>query len=108
MLLCTVYVLVGLGLTSTIIEIVRMEYAKSWQRLQALLETLRSLGEAGGGQASVDLNALQGDLKKVLFKLGKNKGSDSWEKTVNSLVGNFNKPKTKPKIVQIIVYESSV
>lgn len=109
MLLCTLYILIGLGLTSTIIEIVRMEYAKSWERLQALAETLRRLGEAGGGQASVDLSSLQGDLKKVLKHLGKNKkGSENWEKTVNNLVNSFNKPKSKPKIVQIIVYESSV
>lgn len=109
MLLCTLYILIGLGLTSTIIEIVRMEYAKSWERLQALAETLRRLGEAGGGQTAVDLASLQGDLKKVLKHLGGSKtGSDKWEKTVNNLVDSLNLPKSKPKILQIIVYESSV
>lgn len=108
MLLCTLYILVGLGLTSTIIEIVRMEYAKSWKRLQALAEALRRLGEAGSGQA-VDLSAFQGDLRKVFFSLSKNsKGSENWEKAVSSIVSSFNKPKAKPNIIQIIIYESSV
>lgn len=34
MLLCTLYILVGLALTSTIIELVRRQYAQSWQKLQ--------------------------------------------------------------------------
>ncbi|CAH1390898.1 unnamed protein product [Nezara viridula] len=109
MLLCTLYILVGLGLTSTIIEIVRMEYAKSWKRLQALAEALRRLGEGGSGQTAVDLSAFQGDLRKVFFSLSKNsKGSENWEKTVNSIVSSFGKPKAKPNIIQIIIYESSV
>ncbi|XP_066905477.1 TWiK family of potassium channels protein 7 [Halyomorpha halys] len=108
MLLCTLYILVGLGLTSTIIEIVRMEYAKSWKRLQALAEALRRLGESGSGQA-VDLSAFQGDLRKVFFSISKNsKGSENWEKAVDNIVSSFNKPKAKPKIIQIIIYESSV
>lgn len=34
MMLCTLYILIGLALTSTIIELVRRQYAQSWQRLQ--------------------------------------------------------------------------
>jgi len=34
MLLCTLYILVGLALTSTIIELVRRQYAQSWAKLQ--------------------------------------------------------------------------
>lgn len=34
MMLCTFYILIGLALTSTIIELVRRQYAQSWQRLQ--------------------------------------------------------------------------
>lgn len=34
MLWCTLYILVGLALTSTIIELVRRQYAQSWQKLQ--------------------------------------------------------------------------
>jgi potassium channel subfamily K protein len=63
MLFCTGYILVGLALTSTIIELVRRQYAHSWKRLQALsgplADTLRKLGEHAGG----DMSALQMDLK---------------------------------------------
>lgn len=34
MLLCTLFILVGLALTSTIIELVRRQYASSWHKLQ--------------------------------------------------------------------------
>jgi hypothetical protein len=61
MLFCTLYILVGLALTSTIIELVRRQYAQSWARLQALsgplAETLRRLGESAGG--GIDVTALQ-------------------------------------------------
>lgn len=63
MLLCTLYILIGLALTSTIIELVRRQYARSWQQLRALsgplADTLRRLGDAGRG---VDVS----DLRKVL------------------------------------------
>ncbi|XP_034246831.1 potassium channel subfamily K member 15-like [Thrips palmi] len=46
-LLCTLYILVGLALTSTIIELVRRQYATSWRRLQeALSESGPALGDA--------------------------------------------------------------
>jgi potassium channel subfamily K, invertebrate len=70
MLLCTMYILIGLALTSTIIELVRRQYAQSWQQLQALsgplADTLRRLGESAGG-VSVDVSALQQDLRRVLM-----------------------------------------
>lgn len=37
MLWCTLYILVGLALTSTIIELVRRQYAQSWQKFQVRL-----------------------------------------------------------------------
>jgi potassium channel subfamily K, invertebrate len=68
MLLCTMYILIGLALTSTIIELVRRQYAQSWQQLQALsgplADTLRRLGESAGG---IDVSALQQDLRRVLM-----------------------------------------
>jgi potassium channel subfamily K, invertebrate len=62
--LCTVYILVGLALTSTIIELVRRQYVQSWQKLQQLklgsfADSLRRLGEAHG---AIDVN----DLKSIL------------------------------------------
>lgn len=61
------YILIGLALTSTIIELVRRQYAQSWRTLQALsgpmAEAFRRMGESAGG---VDMSAFQNDLKKVL------------------------------------------
>lgn len=64
MLYCTLYILVGLALTSTIIELVRRQYVQSWQRLQQMklgsfAESLKRLGEAHG---AIDVN----DLKSIL------------------------------------------
>ena len=33
MLMCTVYIFIGMALTTTIIELVRRQYAESWQRM---------------------------------------------------------------------------
>lgn len=67
MLLCTLYILVGLALTSTIIELVRRQYAQSWRQLQALsgplADNLRKLAENAPG---LDVTAFQQDLRKVL------------------------------------------
>lgn len=65
MLLCTIYILVGLALTSTIIELVRRQYAESWQRLQELsfADTLRRM-QLGGGP--LDVASLQNDIRRVL------------------------------------------
>lgn len=67
MLLCTLYILVGLALTSTIIELVRRQYAKSWRQLQALrgplAENFRKLADNAPG---LDVLAFQQDLMKVL------------------------------------------
>lgn len=67
MLLCTLYILIGLALTSTIIELVRRQYVQSWQRLQQMklgsfAESLRRLGEAHG---AIDVNDLRSILSVV-------------------------------------------
>lgn len=64
MLLCTIYILIGLALTSTIIELVRRQYVRSWQKLQQLklgsfADSLRLLGAHHG---AIDVN----DLKSIL------------------------------------------
>lgn len=64
MLLCTVYILIGLALTSTILELVRRQYIRSWQKLQQLklgsfADSLKRLGESHG---AIDVN----DLKSIL------------------------------------------
>ncbi|XP_041973173.1 TWiK family of potassium channels protein 7 isoform X1 [Aricia agestis] len=122
MLLCTLYILIGLALTSTIIELVRRQYARSWQQLRALsgplADTLRRLGDAGRG---VDVSALQNDLRKVLTVVTMPRlsgGRDSlaekrqleFEVALEAVIRNMTHPlpKQKPPIVQIVIYESSV
>ncbi|CAH0669142.1 unnamed protein product [Spodoptera exigua] len=123
MLICTVYILIGLALTSTIIELVRRQYARSWQQLRALsgplADTLRRLGDAGRG---VDVSALHSDLRKVLTVVtmprlssaGGNALSDKrrleWEAAVDAVIRDITAPipTQKPPIVQIVIYESSV
>ncbi|XP_049864940.1 TWiK family of potassium channels protein 7-like [Pectinophora gossypiella] len=122
MLLCTLYILIGLALTSTIIELVRRQYARSWQQLRALsgplADTLRRLGDAGRG---VDVSALHNDLRKVLTVVtmprlsgGRDALSDKrqleWEAAVEAVIRDITAPvnQKKPPIVQIVIYESSV
>lgn len=67
MLICTLYILIGLAMTSTIIELVRRQYVQSWQKLQQLrlgsfADHLRRLGESHGG----DVNTFQNDLRSLL------------------------------------------
>ncbi|XP_066581958.1 TWiK family of potassium channels protein 7-like [Prorops nasuta] len=122
-LLCTMYILVGLALTGTIIELVRRQYAQSWRRLQALsgplAETIRKLGEQAGG----DMSAFQTDLRKVLTVIsmprlkwsGSGHGDskdEEWEEAVEAVLRDIansaTAPPPKKPIVQIVVYESSV
>lgn len=70
MLLCTVYILIGLALTSTIIELVRRQYVRSWQKLQQLklgsfADSLRLLGSNHG---AIDVNDLRSILSMVSEK----------------------------------------
>lgn len=67
MLLCTLYILIGLALTSTIIELVRREYVRSWQKLQQLklgrfADSLKKLGE---GHTQLDVNDIRHILQMV-------------------------------------------
>ncbi|XP_045108569.1 potassium channel subfamily K member 1-like [Portunus trituberculatus] len=59
MLICTVYILVGLAITSTIIELLRRQYAESWRQMKEL---------------SGRLGELSGPLSDVLRKLGDHAG----------------------------------
>ncbi|XP_055615361.1 TWiK family of potassium channels protein 7 [Toxorhynchites rutilus septentrionalis] len=123
MLLCTLYILVGLALTSTIIELVRRQYAQSWHKLQALsgplAETLRRLGESAG--TGIDVTALHNDLRRVLTVVSMprrhgGKKNDSGEMAALEAITNAilqdikekHENKSPPKVVQIVIYESSV
>ncbi|KAJ6633179.1 hypothetical protein Bhyg_16023 [Pseudolycoriella hygida] len=126
MLWCTLYILVGLALTSTIIELVRRQYAQSWQKLQAMTgpfaDTLRRMQLSGGG---IDVGALQNDLRRVLtvsmpHRRNGTSASDKkqQEQEIAALAAITNAflqevkeaaiIQEQPKVMQIIIYESSV
>ncbi|KAG8227874.1 hypothetical protein J437_LFUL007184, partial [Ladona fulva] len=138
MLICTLYILVGLALTSTIIELMRRQYARSWRRMKELsarlqslsaplAETLRRLGEqqrgGDGAGVGIDLSLLQDlrDLKKTLAmtrleaKLrwgGNTKDNQGWQEWSDAEDTAFMDAKPTPPppqpILQIIIYETSV
>jgi len=60
MLICTIYILVGLAFTSTIIELVRRQYAESWRKMQELRAQI---------QAQLKLAAM---MKQMADAAGKN------------------------------------
>uniref|UniRef100_T1GUJ1 Potassium channel domain-containing protein n=1 Tax=Megaselia scalaris TaxID=36166 RepID=T1GUJ1_MEGSC len=116
MLLCTLYILIGLALTSTIIELVRRQYAQSWQKLQELsgpmADTLRRLQlQAGSG---LDYASLQKVLTVSMPKWNTSSGNKkkdmaALEAITNAILKDINEnQQQKQKIVQIIIYESSV
>ena len=43
MLVSIVYILVGLALTTSIIELIRRQYAQSWKKMQALTNRLQGI-----------------------------------------------------------------
>ncbi|KAM8721492.1 hypothetical protein ACLKA7_007381 [Drosophila subpalustris] len=117
MLLCTLYILIGLALTSTIIELVRRQYATSWAKLQELsgpmAETLRRLGETAG--TGLDYTTLQKVLTVSMPKWNTNKknqhNSDiaALEAITNAILKEVKEAQnSKPKVLQIVIYESSV
>nr|CAD7430995.1 unnamed protein product [Timema monikensis] len=119
MLLCTMYILVGLALTSTIFELVRMQYAQSWRRLQELsgpfADTLRRLGESAGG--GIDVTSLQRFLTMASGPKSLHTGTHGtkqqqreWEEAMAAVLRDISGPskKNQPPVMQIIIYESSV
>ncbi|XP_036320190.1 TWiK family of potassium channels protein 7 [Rhagoletis pomonella] len=117
MLLCTLYILIGLALTSTIIELVRRQYATSWAKLQELsgpmAETLRRLGETAG--YGLDYMALQKVLTVSMPKWNtggkKDPNSDiaALEAITNALLKEVKEAQeNKPKVLKIVIYETSV
>ncbi|XP_022909212.1 TWiK family of potassium channels protein 7 [Onthophagus taurus] len=122
MLLCTLYILIGLALTSTIIELVRRQYAQSWRQIQALsgpfAEHLRRLAEIAPG---LDILAFQQDLRRVLTvtskrgpandKIDQRQQQKEWEDAMEAVIRNITegaKNKKERPVVQIVIYETSV
>ena len=122
MLVCMIYILVGLAFTSTIIELVRRQYAESWRKMQELraqiqaqiklAATLRNLADQAG-KNNIELEGLDlaGDLDQLkkniaMFKKGKfGKGLAEFE--INDLDW-IDQNSRKVKAVTILIYETSV
>ncbi|KAK8718534.1 hypothetical protein OTU49_014672, partial [Cherax quadricarinatus] len=125
LLCCTLYIIVGLALTSTVIELVRRQYASSWEQmkhLSARLHTLsgplalamRKLAESGTGQVEVDLDLVRElrDLNVALAKVQQQEkqqeegltaeagGEDPWEALLDMAASK--------KRITIVMYESNV
>jgi hypothetical protein len=117
MLICMIYILVGLAFTSTIIELVRRQYAESWRKMQELraqiqaqLKLAATLKQMAQNNVDIDemgmgaeMDALRASLAKL--KKGKfGKGFSDFE--INDL--DWIDGRKKVKAVTILIYESSV
>ncbi|XP_065336268.1 TWiK family of potassium channels protein 7-like [Cloeon dipterum] len=126
MLLCTLYILVGLAMTSTIIELVRRQYAQSWKRMKELSARLQSLSgpitdalkriDLSRASSTIDLTMLHElrDLKKTLtltqletklrFPTSK---KNEWQKEMEAAMQEIVQLTSPPKRT-VVIYETSV
>jgi hypothetical protein len=117
LLVCNFYILIGLAFTSTIIELVRRQYAESWRKMQELraqiqmqlklAATLRQMQanniDLDGIDLGADMDALRANIAK--FKKGKyGKGFADFD--MDDL--DWMDGKKKVKAVTILIYETSV
>ncbi|KAK9870272.1 hypothetical protein WA026_006360 [Henosepilachna vigintioctopunctata] len=128
MLLCTLYILIGLALTSTIIELVRSQYAQSWKQLRALqgplADQLRKIADNASG---IDVLSFQQDFMKVISgvsvpkkltsgisirrdnnKMKVTDWEDAMEAAIRDIIVKSSNSQTFQPVVQFIVYETSV
>ena len=126
MLVVTIYIMVGMTVFTTIIEIVRRQYAESWRKMQELraqiqaqlklADHLKKLGEAGelDEAAQAELDLIQKKLGKYKGKYGKEIGIDELEWVICyrahlCLISFFQADANKKvKAVTIIFYETSL
>jgi len=114
MTMSTIYILVGMTVFTTIIEIVRQQYEESMRKMQELraqiqaqirlAETLRKMGEQGAldPEAAAELDKIKGKLAKYKGKMGK--GFD--DLAVDELEWMDNNKNVKA--ITIIFYETSL
>ncbi|XP_047483720.1 TWiK family of potassium channels protein 7-like isoform X1 [Penaeus chinensis] len=120
---CTLYILVGPVFTSTVIELVRRQYASSWEQMKQLslrlntisgplAEAMRKMAETGAGEVEVDANLVRElrDLDSAFTRVlreeeggqleEKEPEDDPWTALLNMAA--------KKKRITILMYESSV
>jgi len=127
MLICTVYILVGLAFTSTIIELVRRQYAESWKKMQELraqiqaqlklADTLKKISETAGigdiiqyiEKNNVDLGAsIAGDLEDLKNNLNKFKKSGMGDEFDDIDIKTLDWVEDNKKVKAFFIYESSL
>ena len=121
MLVCMIYILVGLAFTSTIIELVRRQYAESWRKMQEiraqiqaqlkLAATLRQMADQAG-RNGVELEGMDiaGDLAALKANIAKYRGG-KYGKGLSDIEINdldWMDGGKKVKAVTIFIYETSV
>ncbi|XP_042861232.1 potassium channel subfamily K member 15-like [Penaeus japonicus] len=120
---CTLYILVGPVFTSTVIEVVRRQYASSWEQMKQLslrlntisgplAEAMRRMAETGAGEVEVDADLVRElrDLDTAFTRVLKEEEGDQleekepeddpWTALLNMAA--------KKKRITILMYESSV
>lgn len=118
MLLCTVYILVGLAFTSTIIELVRRQYAESWKKMQELraqiqaqlklADTLKKISETAE-KNNVDLGvSIAGDLEELKNNLDKFKKSGMGDEFDDVDIKTLDWVEDNKKVKAFFIYESSL
>jgi len=119
MLVCTIYILVGMAFTTTAIELFRRQYAESWKKMQELraqiqaqlklADTLRKLGEHADKnnlELDVDIAGDLAELKKNLAKMKKGKMKGLEDIDINEL--DWVEKNRKVRAVTIFIYETSL
>jgi len=119
MVVVTVYILVGLAFTSTIIELVRRQYAESWKRMQELraqiqaqlklADTLKRISETAE-KNNVDLGVnIAGDLEDLKKNLDLYKASTKGTGEFDDIdVKQLDWVEDNRKVKAFFIYESSL
>ncbi|XP_040569259.1 TWiK family of potassium channels protein 7 isoform X2 [Lepeophtheirus salmonis] len=115
MLVCMIFILVGLAFTSTIIELVRRQYTESWQKMQELRAQIQAQLKLAAqlqkmGDKDIDLEGIDLDMDQLrkniaLMKKGKF-GAGLSDIDIDNL--DFLDGKRKVKAVTIFFYETSL
>ncbi|XP_068229250.1 potassium channel subfamily K member 15-like [Palaemon carinicauda] len=118
---CTIYVLVGLSLTSTVIELVRRQYATSWDHMKQLssrlhtlsgplAEAMRRMAESGSGAVDMDMELVRElrDLNIALSKVHEEESSDDHTVLVEDPWTALLNMAAKKKRITVVMYESNV
>ncbi len=115
MLICMIYILIGLAFTSTIIELVRRQYAESWAKMQELraqiqaqLKLAATLKQMAQNNVDIDEMGMGADLEALRANLAKMKklGKGFGDFEIDDL--DWIDGRKKVKAVTILIYETSL